>query len=97
MVGVWRCGELQDDFDFDRISDYITEDDALVWVDMYDPDHAALQIWPQELGLNIWAVEDAIAPSERVKATVYGTHTFFTVYAVEVAAPDTDRRTALHR
>ena len=45
--------------------------DTLVWVDMYQPDHAALTDLAQELGLNIWAVEDALAPSERVKATVY--------------------------
>jgi magnesium transporter len=85
---LWRSGQLQDEFDFDSISDYITQDDALVWVDMYDPDHEALQELAGELGLNIWAVEDSTAPSERVKATVYGTHTFFTVYAVDVAAPN---------
>jgi magnesium transporter len=85
---VWRGGKPQDDFDFDHISDYITEDDTLVWVDMYDPDHAALSDLAQELGLNIWAVEDATAPAERVKATVYSTHTFFTVYAVDVVQTD---------
>jgi magnesium transporter len=81
---VWRGGKSQDDFDFDRISDYLVEDDALFWVDMYDPDHEALSELAEELGLNIWAVEDATAPAERVKATVYSTHTFFTVYAVDV-------------
>ncbi|MGB3481493.1 MAG: magnesium transporter CorA family protein [Mycobacterium sp.] len=84
---VWRSGKLQEDFDFDRISDYLTEPDTLVWVDMYDPDHDALQALAQELSLNIWAVEDAVAPSERVKATVYPSHTFFTVYAVDIATP----------
>lgn len=84
---VWRGGKPQDDFDFDRISDYLTEDDTMVWVDMYDPDHEALSALADELGLNIWAVEDAVAPSERVKATVYATHTFFTVYAVDDVKP----------
>jgi magnesium transporter len=87
---VWRNGKPQDDFEFDRISDYITEEDTLVWVDMYDPDHAALADLAQELGLNIWAVEDATAPAERVKATVYSTHTFFTVYAVDVVPTAAD-------
>lgn len=85
---VWRSGKLQDDFEFDRISEYLTEEDTLVWVDMYQPDHAALTDLSQELSLNVWAVEDAMAPSERVKATVYPTHTFFTVYAVDMGAPD---------
>ncbi len=86
---VWRGGKPQDDFDFDSISDYLVEDDALFWVDMYNPDHEALSELAAELGLNIWAVEDAVAPSERVKATVYGTHTFFTVYAVDIVPPST--------
>jgi len=85
---VWRGGAPQPDFDFDSISDYLTEPDTLVWVDLYDPDHAALTDLATELGLNVWAIEDAVAPSERVKATIYPTHTFFTVYAVDMATPD---------
>ncbi|MFN8228442.1 MAG: magnesium transporter CorA family protein [Mycobacterium sp.] len=85
---VWRGGVSQPDFEFDSISDYLTEPDTLVWVDLYDPDHAALTDLATELGLNVWAVEDAVAPSERVKATIYPTHTFFTVYAVDMATPD---------
>ncbi|KAA1248432.1 magnesium transporter CorA family protein [Mycobacterium simiae] len=90
---VWRCGEPQKDFEFDRISDYLSQDDTLVWVDLCDPDHDTLRGLAQELGLNYWAVEDAVAAAERVKATAYATHTFFTVYAVDVAdetAPNTE-------
>lgn len=83
---VWRCGKPQDDFEFDRISDYLGVDDTLVWVDLCDPDHDTLRDLAQELGLNYWAVEDAVAVAERVKATAYATHTFFTVYAVDVVA-----------
>jgi hypothetical protein len=91
---VWKAGKLQQEFEFDRISDYLTEPDTLVWVDMFDPDHDALAALAQELGLNVWAVEDAVAPSERVKATVYPSHTFFTVYAVTMETP-TDEPKAL--
>ena len=84
---VWRSGKPQDDFDFSAISDYLAEDDALVWCDIYDPDHAILADLAQELGLNSWAVEDAVAEAERTKAVVYRTHTFFTVYAVAVMKP----------
>jgi len=85
---VWRDGEPQPDFDFDAISEYLAAPDTLIWVDMYDPDHSALADLAAELGLNVWAVEDAVAPSERVKATVYPTYTFFTVYAVDMTAPE---------
>lgn len=83
---LWRNGVAEPGFEFDRISDYLTDDELLVWVDMYDPDQAALADLAAELGLNIWAVEDAIAPSERVKATIYPSHTFFTVYALDMTS-----------
>ena len=60
---VWRGGKPCEDFAFDKISEYLTEDDTLVWVDMFDPDHAGLSDLATELGLNIWAVEDAVAAS----------------------------------
>ena len=92
---VWRRGKPQDDFEFSAISDYLVEDDALVWCDIYDPDHATLADLAQELGLNDWAVEDAVAEAERTKAAVYRTHTFFTVYAVSATEPSDDSESAL--
>ncbi len=84
---VWRNGKPQDDFEFSAISDYLVEDDALVWCDIYTPDHAVLEDLAQELELDSWAVEDALADAERTKAAVYRTHTFFTVYGVKVKDP----------
>lgn len=83
---VWRRGEVQDGFTLAQISDYLAEDDALVWVDLCDPDHDTMCDLADELGLNAWAVEDAVAAAERVKAATYGANTFFTVYAVDVVA-----------
>ncbi|AEV71427.1 Mg2+/Co2+ transporter [Mycolicibacterium rhodesiae NBB3] len=87
---VWRDGKPQDDFEFSAISDYLAEPEALVWCDIYDPDHAILKDLATELDLDSWAVEDAIAEAERTKAAVYRSHTFFTVYAVEVKDPPPD-------
>jgi magnesium transporter len=104
MVGVtevrgrmWRSGKPIDGFTFSAISDCLESDDTLVWADIYDPDHAALTALAEELGLNVWAVEDATAPKERTKATVYRTHTFFTVYAIQTVkiAPDDDTTSTL--
>jgi magnesium transporter len=96
---VWRDGKPQDEFDFPAISDYLAEDDTLVWCDIYDPDHAILKDLAQELSLNTWAVEDAIAESERTKAVVYRTHTFFTVYGVTTRKPadETQSMLDIHR
>ena len=96
---MWRGGKPQEDFEFSAISDYLVEDDALVWCDIYEPDHATLADLAQELGLNSWAVEDAVAEAERTKVAVYRTHTFFTVYAVSVneAADDSGSALETHR
>lgn len=94
---MWRGGKPQDDFVFTSISDYLAEDDALVWCDICSPDHETLSELAQELGLNSWAVEDAIAESERTKAVVYRTHTFFTVYAVCETTRDEAAPMASHR
>jgi magnesium transporter len=98
---VWRGGKPQDDFEFASISDYLVEDDTLVWCDIYDPGHATLKDLATELELDNWAVEDAIADAERTKAVVYRTHTFFTVYSVAVKDPvpddDSESMLDIHR
>lgn len=82
---VWRDGRVVDeDFDFERISDHLDDPDTLTWVDLCDPDHHILQELAGELALEPLAVEDAIAHSERAKATRYSSHTFITVYAVSL-------------
>ena len=87
---VWKKGEPVDGFTFSAISDCLAAEDTLVWADVYDPDHETLTALADELGLNVWAVEDATAPKERTKATVYHSHTFFTVYAIQSLTPNAD-------
>ena len=96
---MWVRGEPADGFTFSAISDCLTSEDTLVWADIYDPDHDTLMALADELKLNIWAVEDATAPNERTKATVYRTHTFFTVYAVQMltAVDDSTSTLVKHR
>ena len=84
---IWRDGKPQDDFEFSSISECLDTEGTLVWCDIYDPDHAILKELAEELQLNSWAVEDALADAERTKAVVYKTHTFFTVYEVTVKNP----------
>lgn len=91
----WHDGKPQEGFSFEDISDCLGDDQALVWADIYDPDHEALTRLAAELGLNVWAVEDATAPKERTKANVYRSHTFFTVYAVDVLDPSDETSSML--
>lgn len=71
----------EEDFPFERISDYLEEDGCLVWIDLCDPDRRQLDSLAGELELHPQAVEDSIAHAERSKASRYATHTFLTVYA----------------
>ena len=88
---LWRDGQSHDEeFTFEAISDCLASEDRLVWADIYDPDHEALAALAAELHLDMWAVEDAVAPKERTKASVYRTHTFFTVYAVDILGTGED-------
>ncbi|QNJ93656.1 magnesium transporter CorA family protein [Mycolicibacterium fluoranthenivorans] len=92
---IWRSGKPVDGFTFEAISDCLAAEDTLVWADIYNPDHDDLRRLAIELGLNIWAVEDATAPMERTKVSVYHSHTFFTVYAVNTVAPEDDSTATL--
>ncbi len=83
---VWRNGQPVDGgFKFTDISDCLTDEDTLVWADIYDPDHEALRELATELGLNMWAVEDAVAPKERTKTSVY--HTAYVLHGVRRGHP----------
>ncbi|MBU9762314.1 magnesium transporter CorA family protein [Mycobacterium sp. TNTM28] len=84
---IWRSGRPVDGFSFSAISDCLADEDVLLWADIFEPDHQTLSELATELGLNIWAVEDSLAPMERTKTSVYHTHTFFTVYAVSTRDP----------
>lgn len=79
---LWRDGRLvAEDFPFADISDHLAQDDALVWVDLCDPDHHLLLELAGELDLDPHAVEDAISFGERPKATRHPNHTFMVMYA----------------
>jgi len=82
---VWRNGVLEvENFPFEQISDYLEQPDCVVWVDVCAPDAARLDALAEELSLDAHAVEDAVTPRERPKATHYATHIFITAYGLRV-------------
>jgi magnesium transporter len=85
---LWVDGQLKtEDFPLQDVSEHLSEDGALVWVDMCNPDHDVLCRLADELGFDQHAVEDTVAHAERTKATRYASHTFLTVYATALAPP----------
>ncbi len=85
---LYRAGELLDEgFPAEQLSERLDADpDAIVWLDLYDPTQADLQIVTNEFGLHPLSVEDAISPHQRPKVDRYRTHLFANMYAVSIDA-----------
>ena len=82
---VWRKGVLEaEDFPVDKVSDYLEQDDCVVWADLCVPDRDDLQQIADELGLDPLAVEDALEHHERPKVDRYPTHLFVNAYATAI-------------
>lgn len=83
---VWRKGKLEaEGFPFQEVSDYLEQEDTLVWADLCQPDHEDLVALAEELGLDPHAVEDAVEADERPKLDRYRGSAFLTVYAARVS------------
>jgi magnesium transporter len=82
---VWRKGVLEaEDFPLEQVSDYLEQDDCVVWADLCMPDPDDLQKVADELSLDQLAVEDAVERHERPKLDRYPTHLFINVYATAI-------------
>jgi magnesium transporter len=68
------------------VSDYVEQEDTLVWADLCVPDRDDLQQVADELGLDPLAVEDSIEHHERPKVERYPSHLFLTTYGMSMAA-----------
>ena len=86
---VWRDGaEVARDFPLEDLDQWLGDEANLVWLDLLAPDEARLSELAGELGFDPLAVEDAIEPMERPKATLHAHHTFLTCYSVMVVDAD---------
>ena len=82
---LYRGGRLdKQDFPVADLSQYLSEPDTVLWVDLCAPDRADLDVVAEELGLHALAVEDAVSPRQRPKLDRYETHDFLSLYAVDL-------------
>ena len=81
---VWRDGvELAADFPLADLDHWLATPGVLIWFDLLAPDPAVLDALALELNLDPLAVEDAMEPRERPKATVHASHIFLTCYSTD--------------
>ena len=87
-MGLTRCyrdGRLIDeDFPVAQVSDYLEQDDTVVWFDLLQPTEEDLAALSEELGLHPLAVEDAVHPHQRPKLDHYASHQFLTAYSAKL-------------
>jgi len=82
----WRDGtEIAADFPLGDLDKWLAEPGVLVWLDLQDPERDVLDALAVELELDPFAVEDAVEPRERPKATRHATHTFLTCYSTHLS------------
>src|SRR5260370_2865684 len=82
---LYRDGTLvSEGFPVDQISDYLTDDTVVIWLDLRDPDRDDLAVLSEEFGLHPLAIEDAVHERERPKLDRYRSHLFLTAYAARL-------------
>jgi magnesium transporter len=82
---VYRNGVLEaEDFAVAKVSDYLEDPEAVVWVDFCAPTKEQLHELASELGLHELAVEDALGEHQRPKLDHYETHLFLSCHSVRV-------------
>jgi magnesium transporter len=83
MTRVYRHGVLEaEDFPVADVSEYLTDDGTVVWVDLCGPTKDQLHELAEELGLHELAVEDALSEHQRPKLDHYESHLFLSAHAV---------------
>jgi len=83
---LYENGEVvAEDFAADRVPDMLREHPkAVLWLDLFDPEAADLQLVAEEFHLHPLAIEDAVQDHERPKLDRYPGHMFLNVYAVNL-------------
>src|SRR6516225_9748128 len=82
---LYRDGSLElEGFPVSQISEHMTDQSVVIWLDLRNPDHDDLTVLSAEFGLHPLAVEDAGHERQRPKLDRYRTHLFLTAYAVKL-------------
>ena len=85
----YRTGVLVDEgFPLGELDEHLSQEHAIVWVDLYRPSLEELLSVGDDLGLHTLAVEDATTERQRPKFHHYENHDFLSAYAARLD-PDT--------
>ena len=81
---------LEEGFEVSRVSEYLAQDDVLVWVDFCSPEKKQIEELGEELGLHELAIDAALSEHQRPKVDYYESHAYLSCHAVTVNAATGD-------
>ena len=82
---LYRRGTLvSEGFPVADISEYLTDEGVVIWLDLRRPDREDLAVLRDEFGLHALAIEDAELERERPKLDRYRSHLFLTAYGARL-------------
>ncbi|MFC5181853.1 magnesium transporter CorA family protein [Actinomadura harenae] len=85
----WHDGVLvAEGFPVDDVSEYLKQDETVVWLDLCGPQRTAMRVISRELNLDPVAVEDAVSRHERTKLDRYTDYLFLNLYLPVVDGAD---------
>ena len=83
----WRNGaEVAVDFPLADLDHWLGQPETLVWLDLQRPEPEVIGSLAAELDLDPLAVEDAVSPRERPKASWHANHVFLTCYSTTLTS-----------
>jgi magnesium transporter len=89
----YRRGTLaEENFSVDHVSEILDDPEAVVWVDLCEPQAHELHVLAEELHLHRLALEDAGSERQRPKLDRYDSHLFLSLY--EVVTVDDEQLTS---
>ena len=82
---VWKDGKVvAENFPFERISDWVADQNCVVWVDLPSTELSQLAALADEMSVDTGLIEDALAEHERPKVYHYDKFKFLNAYSVSV-------------
>ena len=76
--------ETSTEIPLDDVSEYITDPDSFIWIELESPDTATIRKLGEEFGLHELALEDAVTTRQRPKLEEYGEHVFIALRTVQL-------------
>jgi magnesium transporter len=78
---ICHTGTFHDVDDLSKISDYLADPKAMIWLDLESPDEAEVRLLHDEFGFHDLAIEDAVRDHERPKVDPYDGYYLLIFYA----------------